>query len=165
MIEYKLSNYFNENILKFNKEIQLYIINKKGIRSKQDINNTNRSICQMIRDINVNTNHKYENMLCSLIYYTDEAVKTLIKYKDNWTEFLKIDSNNNIHKGRSIFNNDKKIEALKYLEIEHDIFKLYKNLYDNISEKNNKELLLECIYYTHKINEKLMFYENLKINS
>jgi len=98
-------------------------------------------------------------------YYINEAVITLKKYKDNWEEFLKIDSINNIHKGRSIFNNDKKIETLKYLEIEHEIFKLYKNLYHTILVQNNKDLILECVYYTHKINQKLIFYENTNMNN
>ena len=92
MLEYKLSIYFNENKLKFNKEIHQYITNVKGITTKQDINDTNRSICQMVRDINVNTGRIYENRLCGLLYYINEAVITLKKYKDNWEEFLKIDS-------------------------------------------------------------------------
>lgn len=163
MGEYKLSNYFNKNPIKFNNELHSYIIHEKKIRIKQDINDTNRSICQMVRDINVNTNSNYENILCSILYYTEEAVKTLIEYKDNWIQFLKIDSKNNISKGRSTFNSNKRLEALNYIEIDHEIFKLYKNLYYNISDKNNKELILECIYYTYKINEKLIFYENLNI--
>lgn len=161
MFDYELSNYFKNNIIKINEEIVTYVINEKKLRHKQNIENTNRSICQMIRDININTNKIYENTFIKLIYYIENAVNILIKYKDNWIDYLKIDSSNNIYKGRSSFDDNKKTQAIKYLEIEHDIFKLYKYLYENIINKNDKELILECVYYTYKINEKLIYYEKL----
>ena len=160
MSEFNLSDYFiNNNETNITHEIFVNVINTKQLRSFQNIEDPNRSICQMIRDINYYQNHNNEEICCKLIYYINNCVVTLQKYKDDWIKWLEKDSTQNIYKGRSLFNNNKKNQAINMLNIEHNIFKLFNDLYKVTTDDNIKNLILECTYYTYRINEKLLYYE------
>ena len=161
MDKYVLSEYFQKNnTINVDHTIYNKMVSEKNIRSKQSTSDTNRSICQMVRDMNVSTNLKYEIVFCQIIYYIDTAVRTLISYKDNWIEYLRNDSKSNISRGRSLFSDNKRDEAKLYLNIDHIVFRQFKNLYNSVDDANMKNLVLECVYYTQRIDLKFKFYEN-----
>ena len=160
-VEIVKSEYFKSNDITNNiNDINDTIINK-NIRVFQNYCDTNRSICQMLRNINYHTNYKDEIIIAKIINFVDKAVLNLSNHKEQWSLYLKNDSVDNIYKGRSNIT-DKKIEESIFIINNndndnniHNVFKLYKILYDNyIIDNNIKLLILECVYYTQQINKK-----------
>ena len=154
------SKFFLSNIDILDGPIDMEFMKTKNISHKQNINDPNRSICQMIRDYNYNTQSININDFVKILKFTNNAVVTLTEYKIEWTSFLANDQKNNIKKGRSTFNETKLNIAKDIINKNHKIYILYKKIYNNDADENNKKLLLECVYYTNSIDEKLKSYEN-----
>ena len=156
-MDIEISAYFRETLL--NQELGDYIERKK-VHITQPYTNTNRSICQMMRTVNLLTKYEYEHKVALIMNYLRGAVLKLSQYKEDWAKYLKEDSKNNMYKGRSAFTGEKRERALELLHVKsHDIFVAYHDLYVSQSDPNIQNYILECIYYTQQINKKLLDYE------
>ena len=158
-MEIELSEYFQTIIPKRGEDLIKFLETKKF---GKDSSSYKRTICQMMRNFNNVTDYKYQGLVSIVIEYLHHAVVKLKKYKCDWNTYIKTASKNNLIKSRSIFKPEKREIALSYLDIEnHDIFKLYKELYQITNRPVAKELILESIYYTQQINKKLGEYEKM----
>tara|TARA_Y100000389_G_C17380314_1_gene474000 strand:+ start:14 stop:1240 length:1227 start_codon:yes stop_codon:yes gene_type:complete len=148
-----LSAYFlNTQIHKANKDF----IKKKNIYSFDD---KDRTVCQMLRNFNYLTKKKHEDMVAKLIYYIHNSVLKLRKYKQTFDEDWWHDSKKEYIRSEYTDFNKNIVKNKSLLTINHDVFKNLKYLYD--LESKYHELLFEIIFYTYKINIKLLEYETI----
>lgn len=129
-----------------------------------------RTICQMLRYVNVLTLYKNQNIITIILDYANNATLKLSDYKnarEKWLNYIENDNNKNWK--RSIFDISKKeisINILNNINLKPFIF--IKELQNEIMKNNNIEtdkeiilnLLLEITYYIYRLNEKLYEYEN-----
>ena len=82
-----LSDYFKNTILEDNVNTLINFKKEKNVRQKE-VFVGDRTVCQMLRNINVLTKYKYENIIIVLIKYVNDAVLKLRDYKkdfdNNW---------------------------------------------------------------------------------
>ena len=153
-----ISNYFKNNQLNNYDRANFKL--KNNIKINKLVLN-DKTICQMLKNINLILNYKYENLITDIIKYTIDSVLKLREYKKDFDNDWWKDSKNN--KIRSSFFEFKKniVKNKRLLNIEHFIFVKLKTLYEN--NKNIQDYILEITYYLYKINIKLLEYENIKI--
>ena len=180
---YKISNFFKENPVSdgdtvFSLEtslsngpksgaytIQEYITMKK-IRLSSPTSG-DRTICGMLRNVNVLSGYQSEKKITQMIATVNNAVLKLREYKQdfdkNWWNNRKdtvLDKNNNV---RSNFSPEKLKQAIELIELrDHSLYNSYRDLHNKTNDENIKKFILECVYYTHRINEKLLEYESQK---
>tara|TARA_R110000822_G_scaffold23098_14_gene71697 strand:- start:3628 stop:4977 length:1350 start_codon:yes stop_codon:yes gene_type:complete len=180
---YKISNFFKENPVSdgdtvFSLEtslsngpksgaytIQEYITMKK-IRLSSPTSG-DRTICGMLRNVNVLSGYQSEKKITQMIATVNNAVLKLREYKQdfdkNWWNNRKdtvLDKNNNV---RSNFSPEKLKQAIELIELQdHSLYNSYRDLHNKTNDENIKKFILECVYYTHRINEKLLEYESQK---
>ena len=126
-----------------------------------------RTICGMMRNVNYLTGYAHETQIANMIVFINNSVLQLRGYKSNfddgwWKNHGDVEGQGHTHM-RSIFTGDKRDFAETLLEPEsaaaHPIFTNFYELYTSITDENIRNFLLESIYYTHRINEKLIEYE------
>jgi hypothetical protein len=155
-----LSNYFiiNNSFNYTDKEINDFKTEKNVIITNYV--NDDRTVCNMLRNINLLTQNKFLDIIIKIIKYVNDAVLHLrtynVNFDSNWWK-----NKHHIKHTRSIFNN-------YYLEIsktkifmDHCVFNQFLLLSNLISDENIKSLILEAVYYTYKINIKIYEYENI----
>ena len=157
-----LSSWFKTTNIEHDKiKLKNFNINKNVRQSALIVGN--RTVCQMLRNVNFLMQYKYENLITKIILYVNDAVLKLRKYKNDfdknwWNNKTAINFN------RSNFNEYYKELALEFMVIEHPVFTFYNQLYNiNINDDNIQRFILECIYYTYKINLKLLEYEYMDL--
>jgi len=149
------SNYFN------NTSVSQENLTDFAIEKKIKINTVmvdKKTICYMLRNINLLTSYEHQKEITQLIHYIHSAVAILKSHKYSWDKYMGYARGNHI-KERSQFDDQKKEEALLLLEHPHEIFLMFKELYHKCQGDDVKNRLLECVYYTNQINKKLLFYE------
>lgn len=154
-----LSKYFQEVKLEEDSKILNDFKIKKQIHIKKTVKG-NRTICQMLRNINLLTNYKHEYIIIILIKYINDAVLELRKYKNDFDKNW-LNNKNSVNFNRSIFDPYYLSISKKILSINNQLFSKFFDLYNNIQHDNEKKLLLESLFYVYKINLKLYEYENL----
>lgn len=156
----KLSQYFQNNKLETDKSKIEEFKKNKNVRLTQLVNG-DRTVCQMLRNINVLTKYVHEDTITIIIKYINNAVLKLREYKNNFDKDWWFNKSN-IEFNRSIFDPYFLEISKKTILIDHELFLKFNFLY-NLLDNNEKNLLLECVYYTNKINLKLCEYENMYI--
>ena len=154
-----LSNYFKNTSLEDNRENLINFKKEKNIH-QMTTSVGDRTVCQMLRNINVLTQYKYENNITVLIKYINDAV---LKLRDNKKDFDQNwwNNKNSVNFNRSIFDPYYLSMSEILLCIQHPLFITFLDLYNNINDINIKNFILESVYYTYKINLRLCEYENL----
>ena len=156
-----LSSYFQQTLL-LPYDIEKFKNDKKIRINKIKIED--KTVRQMLRNMNLILDYKYETVIISLVKYIHTSVLKLRKYKNNFDKNWWDDNKNN--KKRSEFSLLKKKIVIdkKLLNINHFIFKKLKLIY-NIENKS-KDIIIEIVYYIYKINLKLLEYETInKLNT
>ena len=170
-----ISEYFkNYNLLSKKEDIKNLII-KKNIRLDKNIKinlEVDRTICTMLRIVNLFTEYFYEKEITIILDFANSATLKLSDYKNarkNWLNYIENDNRTNWK--RSKFDDSKKeisSNIMNNLDVKPFslIKNLQKNIINNINNNENKEiiinLLYEINYYIYRLNEKLFEYENIK---
>ena len=147
-----LSSYFKNNNVNDMKYDKIQFIKKKGMY----VHLTNRSICNMLRNLNIYTKQKYEKKIVDLLKYMDNAITILesMKRKKNPNHIKRAYT-------RSTFTEQKlKITKEKDLiNLKNNYFEILKFLFEKNAE--NRYLIYEILYYSYKVNLKFLEYENI----
>ena len=123
-----------------------------------------RTICGMLRNVNLMSHYTYENKIAKIIVFINNAVLQLRKYKIDfdsgwWNNRSSVKEMSRTY-ARSKFEGEKLELAKALIETkEHTSYTNLKILYDEIDNDNIRKFLLECAYYTYRINNKLLEYE------
>lgn len=164
----ELSNYFLENSVSTpnsiycdskNKKMTIaeYSVSKKVKSANTKTKDSDRSICQMLRNINGMTGFKHHEEIVLLVNFTNNAVVRLGKHskaKDNrWGG----------SKTRSDFTEEKRSLGLLYLENpHHSFFEKIKSIWEKTSDQKVADYIVEISYYMERINSKILEYEKAK---
>lgn len=121
---------------------------------------SDRSICQMLRNVNGMTNFSYHEQIVVLINFANNAVINLGKHSKNpgnrWGG----------RKTRSDFTLEKREQAIKILNNpHHEVFYQLKKLYEAIDNEEVLDFVIEIVYYMERINSKTLEYEAKKNNN
>ena len=156
-----LSTWFKtKTVINTEKEISDVIISKKI--HTNNFKNGNRTICNMLRNINFLTKYKHEIKVSKLLDFVNDSVLKLRTYKQDFDSSNWWDNKEDVDSfSRSIFNNYYKTLSLEIIKIHHPVFELLNNLYTIIDDINIKNFIHEITYYTYKINLKLCEYEDI----
>jgi hypothetical protein len=143
---------------KRNMSINEYSKSKKA-KSVHSID-SDRSICQMLRNINGMTNFSYHEQVVILINFANNAVINLGKHSKNpgnrWGG----------RKTRSDFTEKKRKQALEILDNpHHEVFEELKKLYNSVDNESVLDYIVEITYYMERINSKTLEYEIGKNNN
>ena len=116
---------------------------------------SDRSICQMLRNVNHMTRYINREDIILLINFANNAVLKLGTYSKNpgnrWGG----------KKTRSAFNGRKRKLGLFYLNNpHHSSFEKLKNIYDRTTDPKTASYIIEISYYMERINSKILEYEN-----
>jgi len=176
---YKLSKFFTENKVSTSGEVFSLPSNAPGAlpggfyktadycKAKHiragGVQSGNRTICSMLRTVNFLTKYMYEDRITKITAVINNSVLQLRKYKldfdSGWWNNSSDSPDITTSFTRSKFSGEKAELAKNLIKLEHDIFQNFMYLYDECEDENVKPFLLECVYYTHRINEKLVGYE------
>ena len=154
-----ISNYFETEKIQVDTNLLSKFSEAKGVRQQRIIEG-DRTVCQMLRNVNFLTGYKHEPQITVLIKYINDAVLRLREYK---TDF---DKNWWSNKGSIIFNRSTFDPhclqmSKELLRIGHPIFNGLSKLHDEMDNPDTKNFVLEIVYYTYKINLKLLEYETI----
>jgi len=167
MLKPPLSNFFNKNpiatpdaifCLAENRYMNLDdYSNSKKVKSIHSID-SDRSICQMLRNVNGMTQYSNHEEIVLLVNFANNAVIKLGSYSNNpgnrWGG----------RKTRSDFTEQKRNAGLYYLENpHHSSFKLLKTVYDRTSDQKVLDYIVEISHYMERINSKILEYEQKNI--
>lgn len=144
-------------------EYDANVLNKFGTEKcvrQEQVQQGDRTVCQMLRNVNVLTGCEYELQITSLIKYINDAVLMLREYK---TDFDKNwwDNKGDISFSRSTFDPHYLQMSKELLSLDHPLFNDLSRLYNHVDDPNTKNFVLESVYYTYKINLKLSEYETI----
>lgn len=125
----------------------------KKVKSSHSID-SDRSICQMLRNINGMTNYDYHEDIVLLVNFANNAVLKLGTYSKNpgnrWGG----------RKARSDFSASKRDMGLSYLSNpHHSSFEKLRNLYNKVNDSKVADYIVEISYYMERINSKILEYE------
>tara|TARA_R110002074_G_scaffold386746_1_gene568582 strand:- start:6049 stop:7317 length:1269 start_codon:yes stop_codon:yes gene_type:complete len=154
-----ISDYFKTNKIEHDANVLIKFGTEKKIHLER-VSEGDRTVCQMLRNVNVLTGYKYELQITSLIKYINDAVLRLREYK---TDFDKNwwDNKGDISFNRSTFDPFYLQMSKELLSLGHTIFDGLSKLYNEVDDPNTKNFVIESVYYTYKINLKLLEYEAL----
>lgn len=116
---------------------------------------SDRSICQMLRNVNGLTSYNNHKDIVLLVNFANNAVIKLGSYSRNpgnrWGG----------RKTRSDFCEDKRKMGLFYLSLpHHSSFECLKRIYNNTNDERVRDYVIEVSYYMERINSKILEYEN-----
>ena len=156
---YIISDYFKTNSLKFN----INLDNFKKEKKVRSVVYDNRTICQMFRNLNVDTNFEYENEIVILIYYMELFITKLKERKDELNKMNELMGDKLFgytQKQRSEFNKKRLhiVRNMNLLNIDNIFLKWLLNLYSKLNDKQ-KESIEEIAYYVYKLNLRMKMYE------
>ena len=169
MIKAPLSEFFDKNAIATPDTIFCLAANEhmslddystsKHVKAGQPVD-SDRSICQMLRNVNGMTQYSSHEEITLLINFANNAVIHLGTYSKNpgnrWGG----------RKTRSDFTEDKRNMGLYYLENpHHSSFEMLKSLYDCHGDTNNPKVLdyiAEISYYMERVNYKIREYEQAR---
>lgn len=114
-----------------------------------------RSICQMIRNVNGMSRLQYHGKFIYVVNFANNAVRRLNQFKGVydgvWGE----------PRPRSVFTEDKRELGISYLNNpHHSIFEVLSSIYGDMDNDVHKSYLEEVAYYFQRINERLLKYES-----
>jgi hypothetical protein len=159
----KLSRFFSERKISDRDNIFCDVKNKKmtlneysaskNVRNMFGID-SDRSICQMLRNINGMTQYTNHEDVVLLVNFANNAVLKLGTYSKNpgnrWGG----------RKTRSDFTEEKREMGLFYLNNpHHSSFQKLKSLYDRTTDQRVADYIVEISYYMERINSKILEYE------
>ena len=142
-----------------------YIISKRV--HQRSLETGDRTICGMMRNVNYLTQFAHETRIANMIVFINNSVLQLRGYKSNFDEGWWKNQADVADSGpkymRSTFTGEKREHALSLLDEPklpaHSIFTNFYELYISIDDENVRNFILESVYYTHRINQKLIDYE------
>mgnify|MGYP003642945080 CR=1 FL=1 len=154
-----ISDYFKTMKTEYDANVLNKFGTEKCVRQEQ-VQQGDRTVCQMLRNVNVLTGCEYELQITSLIKYINDAVLMLREYK---TDFDKNwwDNKGDISFSRSTFDPHYLQMSKELLSLDHPLFNDLSRLYNHVDDPNTKNFVLESVYYTYKINLKLSEYETI----
>ena len=114
-----LSDYFKNTIVEDNVNTLINFKKEKNVRQNGEVFVGDRTVCQMLRNINVLTQYKYENIIIVLIKYVNDAVLKLREYKKNF--------NNNWWNNKNSINYNRSNFDTYYLSISKNLLNIMPN--------------------------------------
>lgn len=165
----ELSNFFKNRNCTFSEYLYCDSKNKKmsldeysKYKNVKIFKNTDsdRSICQMLRNVNGMTDYKYHKNIVILVNFANNAVINLGLHSkepgNRWGG----------KKTRSHFTEEKKLEGIEILNNPyHSVFVELKKIYDLINDNSILDYIVEIAYYMERINSKILEYETKNKNS
>lgn len=159
----KLSQFFSERPISDRDSIFCDVKNRKMTLNEYSVSknvthmfgiDSDRSICQMLRNINGMTQYTNHEDVVLLVNFANNAVLKLGTYSKNpenrWGG----------RKTRSDFTEEKREMGLFYLNNpHHSSFEKLKDVYDKTTDSRVADYIIEISYYMERINSKILEYE------
>lgn len=162
----EISHHFKINPIEFTDTV--YCADKKTMRKTTEYSKTknvsganrahfddNRSICQMIRNVNGMTNLTHHNKFIYAVVFANNAVIRLNQFKG-----IRDGKWGDDNRPRSVFTEEKRQLGISYLKNpHHSIWEVLSDIYVKMENETHKSYLEEISYYFQRINEKMLEYE------